>query len=178
MAIQNPSLERAANLAVICAAVFCVGMWVWHFGFNIPRRPAPTQQHVEGDNLSGVAELAEIEANRRLIVFVNSLCRYCTDSMPFYSKLATDLKNSSASTRLVFVSRETPAIMKEYLKAHGLDSEDQIALGETTTFRTTATPTLLLLDSTKVVRRIWTGLLAEGQQEAVARIVLGPSQPQ
>ncbi len=62
--------------------------------------------------------------------------------------------------------------------AVGLDSEDQIALGETTTFRTTATPTLLLLDSTKVVRRIWTGLLAEGQQEAVARIVLGPSQPQ
>lgn len=80
--------------------------------------------------------------------------------------------------RLVFVSRETPAVMKEYLKAHGLDSEDQIALGETTTFRTTVTPTLLLLDSTKVVRRIWTGLLAEGQQEAVARIVLGPSPPQ
>jgi len=67
--------------------------------------------------------------------------------------------------------------MREYLKAHGLDSENQIALSETTAFRTTVTPTLLLLDRAKVVRRNWTGLLAEGQQEAVIRIVLEPSPP-
>jgi peroxiredoxin len=177
MKLRSVSLERMANIAVILAAAVCIVTWA-SFALRAPvsaRDVSP--RYVAGDSLAEVPEIATITVPRILVVFVNSLCRYCTESMPFYRQLS-ELRASNAGgdpASIIFVSREPLASLTTYLANHGIGGQLLIALPQGTPFKMTTTPTVLLLDRMRKVERVWVGLLSDSQRNEVLAIVSHPA---
>lgn len=156
-------LERGANAAIILAAAVCIASWLW-----VSRAPASSRYSV-GDSLAEISELATLPESRVLVVFVNSLCQYCTQSMAFYSRLTVELEKLRSSTApgLVFVSLEPAETLAAYLASHGLLDRRNIALPSGTRFRMTSTPAILLLDRDRTVEKVWIGRLTAVQEAEV-----------
>lgn len=100
-----------------------------------------------------------------LLLFASSRCRYCTDSMPFYRKLAT-IPTSENQWRFVVVGREPAEILQGYVQSHALTSVKIISIAPGVV-RVRATPTLILVDTRGRVVREWRGQLQPRQEEEV-----------
>lgn len=97
-----------------------------------------------------------------MVAALSPQCRFCTESMPFYSRL----RSTYASVPLVVVGRAGPAELKAYCEANGLKALRY----ENVTPRDlelAATPTLLLVDPSGVVRSIWRGRLSPAAERSV-----------
>ena len=86
--------------------------------------------------------------------------------MPFYERLKAKV---NASTQLVVLTQEEAAIGRAYVTSHGFEPDAVVSIPEFVRIR--STPTLILTDATKTVRRIWTGKLsADSEAEVLAAL--------
>jgi hypothetical protein len=129
-----------------------------------------------GDTLSNVPEIAALNNPRILLVFVNSKCHVCTESLPFYRRLAETHRRHQPPIMLVAVSRETLDELRNYLSTQNVPLDTLVAIPERSPFKQTVTPTLLLLDQHKQVRRVWLGKLSSTGESEVLSEVLRPSE--
>jgi hypothetical protein len=166
-------LERAANLAVIVAAIVCLASWLWFLVGRSGAAPVASERYQVGESLADVPELGAIRDGETLVVFVNSLCQICAESMPFYRALVQRNAARAAERRshIAFVSLEPIEILRAYAVANGLDDQDLISLPAGTAFKMTMVPTILLLDSSRVVKRVWTGRLSRFGEDEVLTVV-------
>ncbi len=105
---------------------------------------------------------------RTLVLVLNTTCRYCNDSLPFYRELQ---RRKPGGSRLLAVSREpsTPAF-SDHLTRHGFAPDSAVAGIQLPQVR--MTPTMILLNSSAIVERVWEGQLnAEQQKEVMAEWV-------
>jgi hypothetical protein len=100
---------------------------------------------------------------RTLVLVLNTTCRYCNDSLPFYSELE---RRRPGAARLLAVSRETstPAF-SEHLRSRGFAPHAAIAGVELPRVR--MTPTMILVSASAVVERVWEGRLNADQEKEV-----------
>lgn len=105
---------------------------------------------------------------RTLVVALSSACRYCNDSMPFYRELQ---ERKPPSSRLLAISREpSTESFSNHLRTHGFAPDSAVAGVVLPHVR--MTPTMILLDASGVVERVWEGQLnAAGQKEVMAEWV-------
>lgn len=163
--------EVVANLAVISLVVLLVGTYAYA-RMSRPAQPDNSRAEVPppyrtGDVLAEKLEGVSIAARpATLLVIVQSRCKFCTASMPFYERLA---KSPHANTQIVVLTQEEAAIGRAYVTSHGFQPDDVVSIPEFARIR--STPTVILTDATKTVRRIWTGKLsAENEAEVLAAI--------
>jgi thiol-disulfide isomerase/thioredoxin len=97
-----------------------------------------------------------------LVLFVNTSCHYCTNSMPFYRRLAAE--GRAHATHLAVVGAES---LSAYMLSHDVATDG--TFGGIRSGRVAITPTLILLDGTRVVRRVWAGRLPTEQEADVIR---------
>lgn len=164
-------LERAANVAIIIAAIACCAVWL-HYGPNLSRsaRPTPVGRpaaHAPGDVLPEAIAVSPDPHSRVLLMFVNSHCQYCTASMSFYQQLVKARDDRANPMRLIALSRERVDVLQSYLAAHGVRADGYLSIGEHTADKLALTPTLLLVDSERTIQRVWTGRLNEAAQREV-----------
>ncbi len=69
--------------------------------------PQPPRYAI-GDRLDNVSEFDELVSQPTLILFVNSECRFCTESMPFYRRLLADRRPGGSDLSVVAVARPEP----------------------------------------------------------------------
>lgn len=121
------------------------------------------------------AKLELPESDLTLLMFLRSTCRYCTESMPFYSRLKEARDRGAGSFRLAALSAEPREILDRYLSAYEVAVDSTIALSpsEFSEFRVRGTPTLILVDRKNVVRGVWIGLLDPTQEAEVMTAVEG-----
>lgn len=166
---MSKKLEQLANVAVVVSLVVCITAWVWYLQRPASRPDADLYEVGEPFPLAHVSPSATAPV---LVIFINSHCVFCTNSMPFYRRLLSERDRRHANVRVVAVSLEPAASMAQYLAAHGLSVDRQVAAPDASSLRLRGTPTLLLLDQHRVVRRTWRGQLTASQEEDLLRRLL------
>lgn len=97
-----------------------------------------------------------------LILAISSSCHFCTESAPFYKKLA----QNKGDTRLVALLPQPVEEGREYLERLGV-SVDEVRQSSLDQIGVHGTPSLLLVDASGVVKNFWVGRLPPDQESTV-----------
>ena len=156
--------ETLVNIALV---VTC--LWVMHTVYALPsksERAQPTSyktgERLELDYLDNLDE----SATPTLLLFVRSTCKFCTESMPFYSVLTRDLRSRAIAkrVRVVVITSDDERTASEYLMAHSV-AADTIVPNRIPPQKVWATPTVIV-SSRGIVKKEWIGRLdVNGEKE-------------
>lgn len=161
------AFEVVANIAIVGLVVLVVGTYA-HARMSRPAQAATPSTEVtppyrSGDVLNEKLDAVALAAKpATLLVVVQSRCKFCTASMPFYERLS---KTARAGTQIVVLTQEEAAIGHAYVSSHGFEPDAVVSIPEFA--RIHSTPTVILTDATKTVRRIWTGKLSTDSEAEV-----------
>ncbi|MDQ3068839.1 MAG: hypothetical protein M3R55_03810 [Acidobacteriota bacterium] len=109
---------------------------------------------------------AELNGTPQLLLVLSTTCRYCTQSMPFYTQLAKLPQVAAGRLRLSVVSLQSQEQMQAYLEANGLRMERIVSLRDSG-LNITGTPVLVLVSPDGIVRDSWGGWLPPAQEAMV-----------
>lgn len=164
-------VEVVINVAVVGLVVLVVGTYA-HARMSRPAQPVAARTEApppyqSGDVLNENLDAVKLASKpATLLVIVQSRCKFCTASMPFYERLS---KAPHAGTQIVVLTQEEAAIGRAYVSSHGFEPDQVFSIPEFARIR--STPTVILTDATKTVRRIWTGKLsASSEAEVLAEV--------
>ena len=97
---------------------------------------------------------------RTLLMFVNSACGPCTDSLPLYTKLLA----SSRRAKVVAIGRESEPGLSLFFAGADARPDAVLSIGDRPT-RFKVTPTLVLVRSDRSIAAVWTGKLQSLKDE-------------
>jgi hypothetical protein len=174
-----PKSEVAANVAICCIAVVVLAMGTrqvvrWLTPEPVP--PAQTQAPSKnayniGDTLDLPVEASLLDADATVLLVLQSKCRYCEESLPFYQRLAKKRTSSGRFHMVGLVLDPLPA-GKAYLDEAGVafDAVSRYPLQRLD--RVAGTPTLWVVDRSKRIVGAYYGRL-DPKQEAELEKLLG-----
>jgi hypothetical protein len=96
------------------------------------------------------------------VFFLNKDCRYCTLSAPVYRQLTEEAFKQNVKTVAVFPN--LPEEAKEYLQSIKLPIAD-IRTGSLSSYKIDGTPTVLLVNSSGAVEKVWFGDASRREKE-------------
>jgi hypothetical protein len=162
-------VELVANVAIIAVAILLGAVLIKSFFSRSRVQPsAPIQAIQPGTHLSlpGV----DWKANgRTLVLALSTQCHFCTDSAPFYRRIA-EQRSKAGNLRLIAVLPQPVADSQRYLKELGLTVDDvkQLPLDS---LGVIGTPTLIEANNEGVVAASWRGkLTSEKEGEVLNRL--------
>lgn len=122
----------------------------------------------EGSQLS-VPGVSWGTSNQTVVLALSDKCRYCSESAPFYQRLARDLSQRH-DIRLVAVFPQDAGAGKKYLDDLGVPV-GQVIQASLDSLQVRGTPTLVLVDKNGTVTQSWVGKLSpERESEVLNRI--------
>ena len=121
-----------------------------------------------GKVLEDTPELKLSDSRGTLLVGTASTCKFCTASMPFYSKLFT--LASTKGVRVVAFTLEDVEQNRDYFLKHSV-TPDKVVSATANGITLSATPTLVLVQPNGMVVRAWTGQLNRSQEEEVIALI-------
>jgi hypothetical protein len=166
------SMEKITNIVVISAAILVVGL-------NVYDRLTPGGDPHQARAMALVGKAIPLPSSLNLgnkitvVLFVSAHCKFCTASMPFYTRISTLHPKNSEAFRLLAITpsgRETVAEAQQYLAGHHLPVDGIGQLGFDT-FGIHGTPTLALVDPSGHVFRAWAGQLPRETEDEVVRFI-------
>jgi hypothetical protein len=92
------------------------------------------------------------------VLMLSTQCRFCTESMGFYRRIAGLPAMQTGKIRLSVISLQPKGLMEEYLQTHSLPVHAIFTVPEAGV-GVPGTPTLILLDRHGTVTRSWFGAL-------------------
>jgi hypothetical protein len=100
---------------------------------------------------------------RTLVLAISTQCHFCKDSAPFYRKLEAQV---GKSLRTVAVLPQPVDEAEQFLKGEGVrvSQVKQATMGD---IGVQGTPTMLLVDSSGVITKMWVGKLQPEQEQQV-----------
>ncbi|HEY9286221.1 MAG TPA: hypothetical protein VIP46_22405 [Pyrinomonadaceae bacterium] len=159
--------EIVANIAIIAVALLLGVVLVKRFLLTgddadaarraDPRVAAGTKVSLPGTDWS--------RNGRTLLLVLSSDCRFCTESAPFYQRLARETAGR-ADLRVMAVLPQEVGAGREYLQRLNVPIED-VRQASTSAVGARVTPTLILIDGAGVVTHSWVGKLASAQESEV-----------
>lgn len=160
-------IELLANLAtIVVAGIMGVALVKAYFLHpSAPRRQAPAPAVTVGSDLKQVLPMDYQRNKATLILAISARCHFCNDSVPFFQKLASQVGDK---LKTIAIFPESVLEGRKYLADKGLPVGDvrQVFLAG---IGVTGTPTILLVDESGIVRKIWIGKLStEDQEQALA----------
>lgn len=159
-------VEFTATVAVAIAA--SVILWKTVYPDKTVEPPPQTPARWQVGDLVDIAKGIDFSTSpSTLLMFIQSSCKYCTESMELYRTLAKQPR----TTRLIAVGSEPADSLVEYLRRHDV-VVDEVKSVSTTDWRVTGTPTLLLVGRDQKVRGVWIGKVDEKRSSAVVDAVL------
>lgn len=153
-------LDTAVSIAVLVAAVAVVGRVFWGWGLPTPP-PAPYAVGQSFERLNGL----ELRSDVTFVLFVQTTCRFCSASMPFYGRLVQQV----GSANVIAVGPEPDDQIAKYFSDHRIELQRtlQIARGDTK-FR--STPTLLAINRQSMIIGRWSGQLSAAEETEVLEL--------
>ncbi|HEU4508730.1 MAG TPA: hypothetical protein VFR78_10865 [Pyrinomonadaceae bacterium] len=108
------------------------------------------------------------KANQTVLLVLSDNCRYCTDSAPFYKRLVEQA--GERGSRVIAALPEDLNTSKAYLNRLGVSVAD-VLQADPSSLGTRATPTVLLLDHSGIVKDVWVGQLSpEKEHELLGKL--------
>lgn len=126
-------------------------------------RRSPSTYEVR-DRMDSVLGYDFAAAEKTLIVWVNSGCKYCTESMGFYRRLTAAPRRA----KLLVMGREAVEVITAYLEGHGV-RPDAVVSVPSGRVRLYGTPTLVLVSGDGIVQSVWLGKLGLRDEDRVLR---------
>ncbi|HEV2248222.1 MAG TPA: hypothetical protein VGW37_16360 [Terriglobia bacterium] len=165
-------METAANLATIVVSILLSAVLVKVFLLppSAPRRGPAYAQVESGWNFKARLPGVDWQKNgRTLVLAISTKCHFCTDSAPFFRRLATE---TGKDVKIVAVLPQPVAEGEQYLVAEGVRA-DQVLQAAPDKIGVRGTPTMILVNASGVVSQVWVGKLEPAQQEMVLSVLKG-----
>jgi thiol-disulfide isomerase/thioredoxin len=183
------ALEMAANFSIIVVAILATTVLVKSYLLRSPERSREVKQTTLQQTSSGVADGSRAipsrgpaqgtlislpgvswqESKQTVVLALSDKCHFCSESAPFYQRLAQDLSNRS-DVRLIAIFPQDVDAGKQYLAQLGV-SVGQIIQAPLDSLQVRGTPTLVIVDKNGTVMQSWVGKLnSERESEVLNRI--------
>lgn len=165
-------VEAAANILIVLVSVSVLSVLVYKY-------LSPTGRDFnEGSNLGRESRMATIkpgqkinvegipfeDASRTILIAMQTTCRFCHESMPFYKRLVEEAKRKNV--KLVAVFPTDIKSSSEYLREFGIADLEVLQM-PLTAISATGTPTLIIIDSNSEVLGAWVGKLTPSSEDEV-----------
>jgi thiol-disulfide isomerase/thioredoxin len=168
----HQKVQFLANIAIIVVAILLGGVLVSRYLLPIfhkfetvedPRIKPGTKLSLTGVDWS--------KSTQTLLLVLSTNCHYCTESAPFYQRLA-QRKAGRQDVRVVAVLPQVVSEAQKYLGDHSV-SADEVTQSAPGAVYAKATPTLILVDKTGSVLSSWVGKLPPEKEDEVLQRFLG-----
>ncbi|MDT4954917.1 MAG: hypothetical protein QOJ02_3055, partial [Acidobacteriota bacterium] len=150
-------LEVATNICVMLVSVVVLSSYAWlYFDGKVAQQSTTGLQ--KGKTILQLPKDIFGNSSNALIIAMNTKCHFCTESVPFYNKIAT--RQSGASP--VAITAMFPNSADEvghYAQENGLKMKT-VASVDFIGLNVSATPTIILVDKTGNVINFWIGKLS------------------
>ncbi|HEX8561270.1 MAG TPA: hypothetical protein VF668_24475 [Pyrinomonadaceae bacterium] len=164
-------LEQLANVAIIIVALLLGGVLVKRY--LLPQAPSPqAEARIQPGTKLSVPGVEWGKNERTLLLVLSTSCHFCTESSPFYQRLAQE-KAKKGGVGLVAVLPQSVSESQKYLSGLGV-SVDDIKQASPDAVQVRGTPTLIMADRAGAVVESWVGKLpAEKEAEVLDRFLGG-----
>ena len=177
------SIDRALNLIVIlaCGTVIAVGV----ARLRGPRKPegairvadahqglSTLTSYKEGERISHLDGVDFSKSRKTLVLFIRSSCDYCIKSLPFYREITNDPSHRRPERRIVVAGVEPALTLEAFTRQNHLLVDGVVSV-RPETVRIRAAPTLVLVNSSGVIERIWVGEQPGARRAAIMKILGG-----
>ena len=157
---MSKKIELAANLAILVVSCLLAITLVKAYFLN-----------ESGDKATSTPSVASLDIawnqnGQTLILALSRNCHFCTESAPFYKQLS----QSKGNTHLVALLPQSVEEGREYLEHLGV-SVDQVKQFSLEEIGVSGTPTLLLVDTSGVIKNRWVGKLSPEQEATVLSVL-------
>jgi hypothetical protein len=157
-------IEVAANIAIIVAAIsLTVVLAKRYFAPTLPLAQRAAAAGIPSGTKADFINVDWSKSNRTLLLVLQSSCHFCTESAPFYQRLARETAQASG-VHLVAVLPQDVEEGTKYLNSLGVPIQD-VRQAQLDSLGVEGTPTLILIDDKGVVTKSWVGKLS-GDREA------------
>jgi hypothetical protein len=162
-------LETATHVFLIALCCLAGGLLIEQRFFSEPDSgPAPNLVGREVKLPGADWQSAPVS----VLLQISSTCHFCNDSMPFYRQLMAARQAAAAKVPVIVASADAVAVMQQHLADQQV-SVDKVLHSRLDGFGT-ITPTVYIVDSKGMVRRVFVGELdSSGQKELLSIVERG-----
>jgi hypothetical protein len=163
--------EFAANVSIAVVALLLSVVLLKSYLLTKSTAPATEEREAAGNEprlgqALAVPDVDWAKNGQTLILALSTTCHFCTESAPFYQRLASERGN----IRLIAVVPQPASEGRDYLDRLGVPL-DEVQQASLKSINVRGTPTLLLVDGKGVVVQEWEGKLpAEQEAEVLGRV--------
>ena len=151
-------------VACVALAAAIVSLTWLHYS----RQPHPV--YAVGDRVVDLPEIDFSAAKQTVVIWLNTQCEPCAESMPFYREVAS----KAQGTRLVAVSPQSAEELRDFLTFGGVKTHQQLSIGMRSV-RLWTTPAMLVVGRDGRVKWVSVGKLEKRDaEEAVLGLVGQP----
>lgn len=162
---MGKKLEVLANIVIVTSGILLCVVLVARVR-NGDSHSLRVPSDLTGRSLAGVNGLGVEQSARSVLLYLNSGCRYCTESIPFYVRLSQLPSVKIARFRVVVLTDEPTDVIASYLGHYGIKAS-AIVKARDAGVRLPGTPSVLVVDRNGHVLGSWFGWLAQEQQAEV-----------
>ncbi len=157
------AIEVSTNIAVLLVTLLIIGGFARLY---YPRRAGNQVILHSRQILPSIPGLDYGQSSRTLLIAMNTRCQFCTESIPFYNRLAEAALKTWTDTQIVAVFVNPQEEVRRYardssLKVNALPSVELTKLG------ISATPSIILIDQAGRVMDSWVGRLSNEREMKV-----------
>jgi len=159
-------IEVIANIAIIVVALV-LGVTLVR-NYLLPTSKSAERAAVEPSLVGRKLSLPGVDwtkNGRTLVLALQSGCRFCTESAPFYKELAKR-QPAQSSLKMIAVLPDSVEDSQTYIKSLGV-TVDEVRQAPLDSLGVAGTPTLFIVDSGGVVTDAWRGQLDPAHEEEV-----------
>jgi thioredoxin-related protein len=156
-------VEFLSNMAIIIVALLLGVVLVKQYILS-PSGAAEIKTVSAGEKLS-LPDVNWDTSRQTLLIVLSQGCHFCSESVPFYQRLAEEVKGRS-DIRLLAVLPQPTSEGQKYLDDLGVPIKD-VKQAELSSIPVRGTPTLVLVDSKGVVTDAWVGKLPSDKEAEV-----------
>jgi hypothetical protein len=155
-------VEFLANVAIIVVAVAVCAVLVRQYVIPGAEPASPRPAVGSKIELPGVDFSSE---GKTLLLVLQQGCRFCTESGPFYQRLAREAATRARGVKVVAVLPQDPEEGRRYLSTLGMPEVD-VKQASLTALGVGGTPTLIMV-SDGAVSDVWVGKLDAAEESQV-----------
>lgn len=163
----SKKIELVANVSIIAVALLLSAVIVNDYFYKYSPGSIAGASAVYESGIGSKISLPNADwakNGQTLILALSNTCHFCSESAPFYKRLASN----HTSTKLIAALPQTVDKGEKYLNELGVDV-DEVRQTSLDSVGVGGTPTLLLIDNTGTVKDIWVGRLPAEQEAQVLK---------
>ncbi len=160
-------IEVAANVAIIIVALLIGGIAVKRY--LLTDQPARLNTQIVAGSKASLPNVDWTKNDQTLLLVLQKGCRFCSESAPFYRRLAQSAAQGRSNIQLLAVLPQEVSESRAYL--NDLDVPIEAKQATVGSLGASATPTLILVNKAGEVKASWVGKLpAEKETEVLSRV--------